>query len=210
MKILNLYSGIGGNRKLWGDNHDVTAIEYHQGIANVYQKLYPNDTVIVTDAHQYLLDHVLDGWDFIWGSPPCPSHSRINTDGNHPPRYPDMKLYEEIIMLGNNWYKGKWVIENVIPYYEPLIRPSIEIDRHFFWCNFKVRKIDVEKAMAIKDQTGTNERFGFNLKGIDVGHDKRQVMRNLVNPKIGLHFLNCAVGVLNSNSVNQPELWNTH
>ena len=27
MKILNLYSGIGGNRKLWGDEHEVTAVE---------------------------------------------------------------------------------------------------------------------------------------------------------------------------------------
>jgi len=28
MKILNLYAGIGGNRKLWGDQHQVTAVEY--------------------------------------------------------------------------------------------------------------------------------------------------------------------------------------
>ena len=27
MKILNLYAGIGGNRKLWGDENEVTAIE---------------------------------------------------------------------------------------------------------------------------------------------------------------------------------------
>lgn len=25
MKILNLYSGIGGNRKLWGNSHSITA-----------------------------------------------------------------------------------------------------------------------------------------------------------------------------------------
>lgn len=27
MKILNLYAGIGGNRKLWGDIHHITAVE---------------------------------------------------------------------------------------------------------------------------------------------------------------------------------------
>ena len=27
MKILNLYAGIGGNRKLWGDEHEVVAVE---------------------------------------------------------------------------------------------------------------------------------------------------------------------------------------
>lgn len=208
MKILNLYAGIGGNRKLWGNEHDVTAIEYHPGIAKVYKENFPHDKVIVTDAHQYLLDHVLDGWDFIWGSPPCPSHSRINTDGNHPPRYPDMKLYQEIIMLGNNWFKGKWVIENVIPYYEPLIRPTIELDRHLFWTNFKVSRIDVIPEKPIKDQSGTQDRFGFNLKGIDVeGHNKRQIMRNLVDPEIGLHFLNCAQGILNSYKQKQINLF---
>lgn len=204
MKILNLYAGIGGNRKLWGDEHQVTAVEYHPGIAAHYQKLYPNDNVIIADAHQYLIDHVLDGWDFIWSSPPCPSHSRINTDGNHPPRYPDMKLYEEIIMLGNNWYKGKWVVENVIPYYEPLIRPAIELDRHLFWNNFKVTRIDVIPEKPLKDQSGTQDRYGFNLKGVDVGHNKRQqVIRNLVDPEIGLHFLNCAQGIIKANNSKQ-------
>lgn len=85
MKILNLYAGLGGNRKLWEDV-EVTAIEYNQEIATLYKTYFPNDTVIVTDAHKYLLDHLMDGWDFIWASPPCPSHSRINTDGNHAPR----------------------------------------------------------------------------------------------------------------------------
>lgn len=27
MKILNLYAGIGGNRKLWGNEHQITADE---------------------------------------------------------------------------------------------------------------------------------------------------------------------------------------
>ncbi len=207
MKILNLYAGIGGNRALWGDEHDITAIEYNYEIAKEYQRLFPNDTVIVTDAHQYLIDHVLDGWDLIWASPPCPSHSRINTDGNHAPRYPEMTLYQEIIMLSNNWYKGKWVIENVIPYYEPLIAPSVLIDRHFFWCNFKVNKIDVDAEKAIAHQTGTNGRYGFNLKGVDIKANKRQVLRNLVNPKIGLHFLNRALDIVEYNKQSQGVLF---
>jgi len=207
MKILNLYAGIGGNRALWGDEHEITAIEYNSEIAKEYQRLFPDDTVIVTDAHQYLIDHVLDGWDFIWASPPCPSHSRINTDGNHVPRYPEMTLYQEIIMLSNNWYKGKWVIENVIPYYDPLIAPSVLIDRHFFWCNFKVNKIKVEAEKALAHQTGTNGRYGFNLKGVDIKANKCQVLRNLVNPKIGLHFLNRALDITESNKQSQGVLF---
>lgn len=37
MKILNLYAGIGGNRKLWtpnGDEHDITAVNIG-GIWNI-------------------------------------------------------------------------------------------------------------------------------------------------------------------------------
>ena len=57
MKILNLYAGIGGNRMLWSDEHEVTAVEYNENIAKVYKEQYPNDKVIIADAHQYLLDH---------------------------------------------------------------------------------------------------------------------------------------------------------
>ena len=46
MKILNLYAGIGGNRKLWGNEHDITAVEYDVEIAAVYQDLFPNDETI--------------------------------------------------------------------------------------------------------------------------------------------------------------------
>ena len=55
MKILNLYAGIGGNRKLWGEKHKITAVEYDENIAAIYKDLYPNDNVIVADAHDYLL-----------------------------------------------------------------------------------------------------------------------------------------------------------
>ena len=68
LKILNLYCGIGGNRKLWGD-HKVTAIEINEDRAKIYQDFFPNDNVVVGDAHQYLLDHYKE-FDFIWSSPP--------------------------------------------------------------------------------------------------------------------------------------------
>ena len=76
MKILNIYAGIGGNRKLWGGEHEIIAVEHNPDIAAVYQDLYPNDTVIISDAHTYLLEHYKE-FDFIWASPPCQSHSRI-------------------------------------------------------------------------------------------------------------------------------------
>ena len=139
MKILNLYACLGGNRYKWGDNHNITAVEWDEELARLYQERFPKDKVIVADAHQYLLDHYKE-FDFIWSSPPCPSHSRINisqyTRDNWTPRYPDMALYQEVIFL-DNYYKGQYVVENVIPFYEPLI-PAKKRGRHLYWCNFRL------------------------------------------------------------------------
>jgi len=190
MKVLNHYAGIGGNRKLWNEV-DCTAIEINPEIAKIYKDFFPKDKIIVGDAHEYLLKHYNDGWDFIWSSPPCPSHSRINTDGRHEGRYPDMNLYQEIVFLGNNWFKGKWLVENVIPYYKPLIRPTNIIDRHCFWSNFYIPFNNFKPEKPIANQTGTNGRYGFNLKGVDIGN-KRQILRNIVNPEIARFIFNCA------------------
>ena len=121
MKILNLYACLGGNRYLWGDDHEITAVEWDEELAKLYQERFPKDKVIVADAHQYLLDHYKE-FDFIWSSPPCPTHSRARFARRNTTTaaYPDMKLYQEIIFL-DKWFDGKYVVENVIPYYEPLI-----------------------------------------------------------------------------------------
>ena len=105
MKILNLYACLGGNRYKWDEVADieVTAVELDPELAKLYQERFPNDKVVVADAHQYLLDHYQE-FDFIWSSPPCPTHSRANywaskTRDNRKKVYPDMKLYQEILFL---------------------------------------------------------------------------------------------------------------
>jgi len=197
MKVLNLYSGIGGNRKLW-DDVEVTAIEWEPKIAAIYQDFFPEDTVIVTDAHQYLLDHFKE-FDFIWSSPPCPTHSRLRTlmhgqkKNNQEYKYPDMKLYEEIIFL-DNWFDGLYCVENVIGYYDPLIKPQ-EIGRHYYWSNFIIRDKNV-LASRIKENTGYKDlqnKLGFNLDNYGYP-DKRKLLRNCVEPEIGKLILDCARG----------------
>ena len=112
MKILNLYACLGGNRYKWDEVTDieVTAVELDQELARLYQERFPNDKVIVADAHQYLLDHYKE-FDFIWSSPPCPTHSRLVQSNKNKikMKYPDMKLYEEILFL-KHLYNGKFVI----------------------------------------------------------------------------------------------------
>ena len=100
MKILNLYAGIGGNRKLWPEGHEVTAVELNPEIAAIYQSFFPKDKVVVADAHQFLLEHYKE-FDFIWSSPPCPTHTITNhfLNAQGIVRYPEMTLYQEIIFL---------------------------------------------------------------------------------------------------------------
>lgn len=188
MRVLNLYAGIGGNRKLWPDNWHVTSVEYDENIAAVYADLWPEDTLIVGDAHQYLLEHYKE-FDFIWSSPPCQTHSsfRYNVGVRFrgtAPAYPDMSLYEEIVFLQYH-ADNLWLVENVKPYYGELI-PAQKIGRHLYWSNFELpdlpHLVDNIRGSQIPD---LQKLHGFNLDGYKLSN-KRQVLRNVVSPEIGL------------------------
>lgn len=189
MKILNLYAGIGGNRKLWSDEHDITAVEIVPEIAAIYKDLFPNDTVVVDDAHEFLRRHFRE-FDFIWASPPCPTHSVLQMTRYYDERlkYPDMTLYQEIIWL-QTFFKGKWVIENVKPYYKPLIEPSFIIDRHYFWSSDFVMNLKFDYCFTdIRDKCKKMAKlYGFNLEILKdfSNYDKRKILRNCVKPEIG-------------------------
>lgn len=204
MRVLNLYAGIGGNRKLWEDV-EVTAVELNEKIAKVYQGFFQKDEVVVADAHDYLVENYFK-FDFIWSSPPCPTHTKMNLanqlspykdntaqikqGGGIKPRYPNMNLYQEIIFL-KYFFKGKWCVENVVAYYEPLIRPT-EFGNHWFWSNFFIKPIKTEsRGMGKNDSTRVTltKRKGYaweDLKGLD----RELVLRNCVEPELGLHILN--------------------
>ena len=203
MKILNLYAGIGGNRKLWGDDHEITAVEIEPDIAKIYQDFFPKDKVVVADAHQYLLDNFKE-FDFIWSSPPCQSHSKTNffLKGQGILRYPDMNLYQEILFL-KYFFKGKYVVENVNGYYKPLIQPQV-IGRHYFWANFQISdiKIDYVQIGTMNRQASKDSQRKAIIREAQIPElidlhglkdfklkNKRQVLRNCVYPELGLHIL---------------------
>jgi DNA (cytosine-5)-methyltransferase 1 len=213
MKILNLYACLGGNRYKWGDDHDITAVEWDEELAKLYQERFPNDKVIVADAHQYLLDHYKE-YDFIWSSPPCPTHSRARywaygANGKNPV-YPNMKLYEEIIFLDYH-FKGKYVVENVIPYYEPMLNP-LKRHRHLYWCNFKL-----PQKLSSRDNSGSLNQKGVVQDLIDFhNYDFRKykgkqnvlkIARNLVDYEAGKTILDTALGILNKPQPQQTELF---
>lgn len=219
MNVLNLYACLGGNRYKWdevakeaGIDLKVTAVEYDKEIAQAYQDRFPNDIVIVADAHQYLLDHYKD-FDFVWSSPPCPSHSKIRitqkTRENFKAIYPDMKLYEEIIFL-DNYFDGKYCVENVTPYYEPLI-PAQKRGRHLYWTNFtlpndlKERKLDGILCTMI-DEHKKLEKFHDIKVSANLG-GYRDVLRNLVDYEAGKTIFEIALGIVNKKQTNQIELF---
>lgn len=195
MRVLNLYAGLGGNRKLWRDVA-VTAVEIDPKIATVYSRQNPEDKLVVGDAHQYLLDHH-EEFDFIWSSPPCQSHSKMAKFTRHKTRkYPDMSLWQEIIFL-KNFFKGKWVVENVVPFYAPLMSGKV-IGRHMYWSNFDVGNYEepipknfinlcnVAGKNLMMDWLGIHYAENIYYEG---NHCPAQILRNCVHPNEGLSII---------------------
>jgi DNA (cytosine-5)-methyltransferase 1 len=207
-KVLNLYACLGGNRYKWNDC-EVTAVELDTEAARLYKERFPNDIVIVADAHQYLLDNYKE-FDFIWSSPPCPSHSRARfaRKSTTSAIYPDLKLYEEILFL-ENWYEGKYCVENVIPYYEPLI-PAQKRGRHLYWTNFNLpNDLNERKAsiMESKDEVSQWCKFhDYDFRKYKGKQSVQKMARNLVDYEAGLTIFNVARGIYEKPKTNQLEL----
>jgi len=205
MKILNLYAGIWWNRKLRGDSNNITAVENCAAIAKVYQDYFPNDTVIVWDAHQYLLDHYKE-FDFIRTSPPCQSHSSFRQNIGVRYRwvqaiYPDMKLYQEILFLKYN-FKWYYVVENVKPYYDPLIKPTQILQRHYFWTNFDIADVKIEQDKIRSAQIPDLEKLHwYDLSWYKLTN-KRQILRNCVHKELWKHILESYVHQWTQNTNN--------
>jgi DNA (cytosine-5)-methyltransferase 1 len=206
VKILNLFAGIGGNRLYWSG--EITAVENNEEIAKIYQELFPNDEVIITDAYEYVLKNFQE-YDFIWASPPCPTHSQTNyflfAQGKR--RFPDMNLWKLIIFFQSfvsKYSNINWVVENVKPYYDPLIQPSFILGRHYYWSNYTVlsnkynpSQIDLldchstrnkGKGLPRQEQKDLEEYLGIKLPKNNsfTRYEARQVLRNCVHPKEAL------------------------
>ncbi len=210
LRVLNLYAGIGGNRKHW-QSVQVTAVEHNEEIAAIYQEYYAKDKVIIGDAHEYLLKHYKE-FDFIWTSPPCQTHSRATFWGgsrgtNRHPKFIDFKLWQEIIFL-SNYSTCKYVVENVVPYYEPFVKPSCEIQRHLFWANFNIKPTKLKEPEFNLLKVSANDTvYGVSLKGRKMKHRKDAILRNMVNPDLGLYIFEQAKGIIRSENISQVSLF---
>lgn len=200
MKILIGCAGIGGESEKWDDvNNDITHVELDSKIAKVISDRKPNRTVVVGDAYDYLLSNY-QGYDFIWFSPSCQANTRMIRSGkNRKPRFPDLRLYELKIFFDYN-YKGKYCIENVAPYYKPVIEPTTKLGRHLFWANFEISDFVIKQPKnfimlgTVEGSRQLKKWIGINYEGniyYNGNHDPCQVLRNCVHPDLGLHIYNC-------------------
>lgn len=213
-KVLNLYACLGGNRYKWDevcDNLEVTAVELDPELARMYKERFPNDIVIVADAHQYLLDHYKE-FDFIWSSPPCPSHSKVRFSQKnrefYNPIYPEMSLYQEIIFLESH-FDGKYCVENVTPYYDPLI-PGQKRGRHIYWSNFKlpgnINERDFTGIMSGQSNDELTKLCDFhniNLSSYKGSQRKDKLARNLVDYEVGKTIFSVALGIHQESNKSQ-------
>ena len=215
MKILNLYACLGGNRYKWNEvkeDIEVVAVEWDEELAKLYQERFPNDTVIVADAHQYLLDHYQE-FDFIWSSPPCPTHSRarywaIGANGKSP-TYPNLNLYSETLLLDYH-FKGKYVVENVIPYYEPMLNPK-KRGRHLYWTNFNLPNDLKDRRFGISqtknELNGLSEFHNYDFTKYKGSQSKVKIGRNLVDYEAGKTIFETALGIITKSDIKQTELF---
>ena len=124
-------------------------------------------------------------------------------------KYPDMKLYEEIIFL-QTFFKGKYVIENVIPYYEPLI-PAQKRHRHLYWTNFILPTKLTDREVRIS--TGTNEVqklcdfHDYNFSQYKGEQRTDKIARNLVDYEAGKTIFATALNIELQKNQKQGELF---
>ena len=113
-------------------------------------------------------------------------------------KYPDMKLYEEVIFL-DNFFDGRYVVENVIPYYEPLISAK-KRGRHLYWTNFNlpnnigVRKVGIGGS-TVDEMNKLIEFHGYDFRKYNGDQNKIKIARNLVDYEAGRTILETALNI---------------
>ena len=125
-------------------------------------------------------------------------------------KYPDMKLYQEIIFL-DAFYNGKYVVENVVPYYEPLI-PAKKRGRHLYWTNFNLpANINERKNPDLSRTTqvvkALSKYHDYDFTKYNGKQSRRKMARNLVDYEAGKTILETALGIIKKQNEKQIRLF---
>ena len=120
-----------------------------------------------------------------------------------------MKLYEEILFLQHYFKHGKYVVENVIPYYEQLITAQ-KRGRHLYWTNFNLPKNLEDRRFAIssakQELKGLCEFHDYDFNQYKGKQSIIKMARNLVDFEAGKTIFQIALGIINKQNNNQTIL----
>ena len=121
-----------------------------------------------------------------------------------------MRLYQEIIFLDTH-FKGKYVVENVIPYYEPLIHAK-KRGRHLYWTNFLLPSIlSTRKSNFMEGEREVEKWEIFHeIKVSEYKGTQRKdkIARNLVDYEAGKTIFDIVKGCYKANdNTNQTTLF---
>lgn len=204
LRVLNAYAGIGGNRHLWPAEWKVTAVENDPRVAREYARRYPDDVVLVEDAHAHVMNRAHE-YDARWSSPPCPTHSRLAINvarrkGVEPE--PDPRLWAEIEHLRE--LGGMYVVENVHTYYVPPIAPDVVTERHYYWVSCAPMMLSPMSVLPVSGRRvgltadAIAESYGLPLLQAGSVRDRRKAMRNAVVPAEGLLIAEAAFSLVHA------------
>lgn len=162
-------------------------------IAETYRDNFPDDTIIVKDVLSFVKTEDISIYDFIWTSPPCTTHTMWTMTRGY--NIPDLtSLYGLILFFGYILKDTNWIVENVRPWYTPLINPTFKLGRHYFWSNRKIPEKDFkdenERYNIYRSSFGQlSKLYQLNVDRIKSLNklDRRQIVRNIVSPEIGLY-----------------------
>ena len=120
-----------------------------------------------------------------------------------------MKLYEEIIFL-QHYFKGKYVVENVIPYYKPMIDAK-KRGRHLYWTNFNLPNKLNDRHFRISQEKNELKSLckfhDYNFKNYAGKQPIVKIGRNLVDYEAGKTIFETALGIINKKNNKQTQLF---
>ena len=110
----------------------------------------------------------------------------------------------------DNFFNGKYCVENVIPFYKPLI-PAKKRHRHLFWTNFNLPIVLSNRSLKIVQKGKEMERLikfhDYNFRKYKGEQFIYKIGRNLVDYEAGKNILYTALGVVLKKEDNQKELF---
>ena len=107
------------------------------------------------------------------------------------------------------WYKKKYVVENVIPYYEPLI-PAKKRGRHLYWTNFNLPNDLNERDSSIMEGADEVTKWckfhEYDFKKYKGKQRTDKMARNLVDYEAGKTIFKTALNIITKPKTTQTTL----